>query len=136
MKHESPKIYLHNHKSFIQSLFHLFYYYFCLFIDILSYRDSSVLIISGLYGLLLVVIGSVVPMAETFVHPIRPYPFEVIKIHSNMTSIKRHTRYYSITLLLAQVRYTTNLAVPCDPRCEITVTTECKQTKHRHITYF
>jgi hypothetical protein len=130
------KIYLHNHKSFIQSLVHLFYYYFCLFIDILSYRDSSVLIISGLYGLLLVVIGSVVPMAETFVHRIRPYPFEVIKIHSNMTSIKRHKRYYSITLLLAQVRYTTNLAVPCDPRCEITVTTECKQTKHRHITYF
>ena len=56
--------------------------------------------------------------------------------HSNMTSIKRHTRFYSISLYLAQVRYTTNLAVPCDSRCEITVTTECKQTKHRHITYF
>jgi hypothetical protein len=33
-------------------------------------------------------------------------------------------------------QYTTNLAVPCDSHCEITVTTECKQTKHRHITYF
>ena len=53
----------------------------------------------------------------------------------NMTSIKRHTRYYSITLYLAQVQCTTNMAVPCDSRCEITVTTECKQTKHRHITY-
>ena len=59
-----------------------------------------------------------------------------IKIYSNMTSIKRHTRYYSTTLYLAQVQYTTNLAVPCDSRCEITVTTECKQTKHRHIAYF
>jgi len=39
--------------------------------------------------------------------------------YSNMTSIKRHTRYYSISLYLAQVRYTTNLAVPCDSRCEI-----------------
>ena len=57
-------------------------------------------------------------------------------LDSNMTSIKRHTRYYSITLYLVQVRYTTNLAGPCDSRCEITVTTECKQTKHRHIAYF
>ena len=53
-----------------------------------------------------------------------------------MTSIKRHTRYYSSTLYLAQVQYTTNLADPCDFRCENTVTTECKQTKHRHIAYF
>jgi hypothetical protein len=34
------------------------------------------------------------------------------------------------------VQYTTNLAVPYDSRSEITVTTECKQTKHRHIAYF
>jgi hypothetical protein len=54
------------------------------------------------------------------------WKYEIIAyIHdSNMTSIKRHTRYYSITL--SQVRYTTIMAVPCDSRCEITVTTECK----------
>ena len=40
--------------------------------------------------------------------------------NSNMTSIKRHTGYYSTTLYLAQVQYTTNLAVSCDSRCEIT----------------
>ena len=53
-----------------------------------------------------------------------------------MTSINQHTRYYSTTPNLAQMQYTTNLTAPCDPRCEITVTTECKQTKHRHIAYF
>ena len=69
------------------------------------------------------------------------YSFPVLVLvfqisNSNMTSIKRHTPQYSTTLYLAQVWYTTNLAVPCDSRCEITVTTECKQTKHRHIAYF
>jgi hypothetical protein len=39
-----------------------------------------------------------------------------LNIDSNITSIKRHTWYYSISLYLAQVRYTTNLAVPCDSR--------------------
>jgi hypothetical protein len=52
------------------------------------------------------------------------------------TYLKRHTRYYSITLYLAQVQYTINLAVPCVSRCEITMTTECKQTKHWHIAYY
>jgi hypothetical protein len=47
-----------------------------------------------------------------------------------MTSIKRHTRYYSTTLYLAQVLYTTNLAVPCDSHCEITMTTELRFCEH------
>ena len=56
-----------------------------------------------------------------------------IKIYSNMTSIKRHTRYYSTTLCLAQVQCTTNLAVPCDSRCAITVTTKCKREQNTGI---
>jgi hypothetical protein len=77
---------------------------------------------------------------DYYICKIEPFEYKYKHVcddkYSNMTSIKRHTRYYSISLYLAQVRYTTNLAVPCDSHCEITVTTECKQAKHWHIAYF
>ncbi|CAG2238000.1 unnamed protein product [Mytilus edulis] len=53
-----------------------------------SLLDSFVLILSGLYGILLVVIGSVVPIAETFVHSyVRHITFEVFYIYLYAVSI-------------------------------------------------
>ncbi|VDI38999.1 Hypothetical predicted protein [Mytilus galloprovincialis] len=53
-----------------------------------SLIDSFVLILSGLYGILLVVIGSVVPIAETFVHSyVRHITFEVFYIYLYAVSI-------------------------------------------------
>jgi hypothetical protein len=66
-----------------------------------------------------------------------PSSYQCIRRKTRLVHFVIHgrTRYYSISLYWAQVRHTTNLVVPCDSRCEITVTAQCKQTKRRHIAY-
>ncbi|GFO10320.1 otopetrin-2 [Plakobranchus ocellatus] len=44
-------------------------------------RNSLMMILSGLYGLLLVVLGLVLPIAEIFTDPNKPYSFELFYIY-------------------------------------------------------
>ncbi|KAK3088856.1 hypothetical protein FSP39_024660, partial [Pinctada imbricata] len=49
--------------------------------------DGLVTIISGLYGILLVVVSSAVTIAEVFIRPARPMSFELLFIYLYLTSI-------------------------------------------------
>ncbi|KAK7489426.1 hypothetical protein BaRGS_00019370, partial [Batillaria attramentaria] len=50
-------------------------------------REHLLLILSGLYGLLIVVLGAVLPVVETFPHSKHPFLFEAFYVYLYLTSI-------------------------------------------------
>ncbi|KAK3800912.1 hypothetical protein RRG08_060259 [Elysia crispata] len=50
-------------------------------------KNSLIVILSGLYGLFLVVLGLVLPIAETFTHPKKSYSFEFFYIYLYFVSM-------------------------------------------------